>query len=101
VPIGYADGLSRNLSGNMDVLVNGERCRQVGRICMDQFMFAVAVNNIRAYRPTRAVEYGDVVTILGRDGDEMISADDMAARRDTINYEVVCDFGLRLQKIYV
>ena len=101
VPMGYADGLSRNLSGNMDVLVNGERCPQVGRICMDQFMFAVTVNNIRAYRPTRAVEYGDVVTVLGRDGNEIISADDMANRRNTINYEVVCDFGLRLQKIYV
>ena len=85
----------------MDVLVNGERCRQVGRICMDQFMFAVAVNSVRAYRPTRAVERGDVVTILGYDGNEMISADDMAARRNTINYEVVCDFGLRLEKIYV
>ncbi|MDO4807840.1 MAG: alanine racemase [Coriobacteriales bacterium] len=101
VPIGYADGLSRVLSGNMDVLVNGERCRQVGRICMDQFMFEVSVNNVRAYRPTRAVEYGDVVTILGSDGSETILADDMAARRNTINYEVVCDFGLRLQKIYV
>lgn len=101
VPIGYADGLSRSLSGNMDVLVNGERCRQVGRICMDQFMFAVSVNNIRAYRPTRAVEYGDVVTILGRDGNEVLTADDMAAKRNTINYEVVCDFGLRLEKIYV
>ncbi|MBR3327850.1 MAG: alanine racemase [Atopobiaceae bacterium] len=101
VPIGYADGLARSLSGNMDVLVNGERCRQVGRICMDQFMFAVAVNSVRAYRPTRAVERGDVVTILGYDGNEMISADDMAARRNTINYEVVCDFGLRLEKIYV
>ncbi len=101
VPIGYADGLSRTLSGNMDVLVNGERCRQVGRICMDQFMFEVNVNNIRAYRPTRAVEYGDIVTVLGTDGNEMISADDMATRRDTINYEVVCDFGLRLQKVYV
>lgn len=101
VPIGYADGLSRNLSGNMDVLVNGERCRQVGRICMDQFMFEVTVNNVRAYRPTRAVEYGDVVTVLGRDGNEMLSADDMAAKRNTINYEIVCDFGLRLQKIYV
>ena len=101
VPIGYADGLSRTLSGNMDVLVNGERCRQVGRICMDQFMFQVSVNNVRAYRPSRAVSHGDVVTILGCDGDEMISADDMAARRDTINYEVVCDFGLRLEKVYV
>lgn len=101
VPIGYADGLSRSLSGKIDVLVNGARHRQVGRICMDQFMFEVAVNNIRAYRPTRAVEYGDVVTVLGRDGDEVLTADDMAARRDTINYEVVCDFGLRMQKIYV
>ena len=101
VPIGYADGLSRTLSGNMDVLVNGERCRQVGRICMDQFMFEVSVNNVRAYRPTRAAEYGDVVTVLGSDGDEFISADDMAAKRDTINYEVVCDFGLRLEKVYV
>ena len=101
VPIGYADGLARVLSGNMDVLVNGERCRQVGRICMDQFMFEVTVNNVRAYRPTRAVNYGDVVTILGQDGNEFISADDMATRRDTINYEVVCDFGLRLQKVYV
>ena len=101
VPLGYADGLSRTLSGNMDVLVNGERCQQVGRICMDQFMFAVTVNNVRAYRPTRAVEYGDIVTILGRDGNEVISADDMAKRRGTINYEVVCDFGLRLKKIYV
>jgi alanine racemase len=59
------------------------------------------VNNIRAYRPTRAVEYGDVVTILGRDGNEVLTADDMAAKRNTINYEVVCDFGLRLEKIYV
>ena len=101
VPIGYADGLSRTLSGNMDVLVNGERCRQVGRICMDQFMFEVSVNNVRAYRPTRAVESGDVVTVLGNDGNEFISADDMAARRNTINYEVVCDFGLRLEKVYV
>ena len=101
VPIGYADGLARVLSGNMDVLVNGERCRQVGRICMDQFMFEVSINNVRAYRPTRAVEYGDVVTVLGADGDEIISADDMAAKRDTINYEVVCDFGLRLEKVYV
>ena len=101
VPIGYADGLARVLSGNMDVLVNGERCRQVGRICMDQFMFEVSVNNVRAYRPTQAVAYGDVVTVLGRDGDEFISADDMAARRDTINYEVVCDFGLRLEKVYL
>lgn len=101
VPIGYADGLSRTLSNRMEVLVNGERARQVGRICMDQFMFAVDVNGIRAYKPTSPVSYGDVVTVIGRDGDDEITADDMAALRGTINYEVTCDFGLRLEKVYV
>ena len=101
VPIGYADGLARTLSNNMDVIVNGSRCRQVGRICMDQFMFAVDVNNARAYRPAKPVEMGDVVTVIGRDGDEEITADEMAKLRDTINYEVVCDFGMRLEKVYV
>ena len=101
VPIGYADGLARTLSNNMDVLVHGKRCAQVGKICMDQFMFAVDVNNARAYRPAKPVEMGDVVTVIGRDGDEEITADEMAKLRDTINYEVVCDFGMRLEKVYV
>ncbi len=100
VPIGYADGLARELSNSMDVLVGGCRCRQVGNICMDQFMFAVDVNGARSYRPTRPVEYGDVVTIIGADGDERITADEMAGLRNTINYEVVCDFGMRLEKVY-
>ena len=100
VPIGYADGLARELSNNMEVLVNGFRCRQVGNICMDQFMFAVDVNSARSYRPNRPVEYGDVVTLVGEDGDEHIDVEEMAARRNTINYEVVCDFGMRLEKIY-
>ena len=100
VPIGYADGLSRTLSNRMDVLVGGTRCRQVGNICMDQFMFAVDVNGARSWRPSRPVEYGDVVTLIGADGDERITADEMADLRGTINYEVVCDFGMRLEKIY-
>ncbi|SEH63233.1 MULTISPECIES: alanine racemase [Atopobiaceae] len=101
VPVGYADGLSRVLSNNMDVICNGTRARQVGRICMDQFMFAVDVNSIRAYHPARSVERGDVVTIIGRDGDEEITADEMAARRNTINYEVVCNFSQRLDRVFV
>ena len=101
VPIGYADGLSRVLSNRMEVLVDGMRARQVGNICMDRFMFAVDVNTTRAYHPAKPVNYGDVVTIIGTDGDEAITADEMAALRNTINYEVVCDFGLRLQKVYV
>ena len=99
VPIGYADGLARELSNQMDVLVDGARCRQVGNICMDQFMFAVDVNTTRSYRPTRPVEYGDVVTILGADGKERITAEEMAGLRNTINYEVVCDFGMRLENL--
>jgi len=101
VPVGYADGLARDLSNRMEVLVNGRRMQQVGRICMDQFMFAVPVNTARTYQPVSPVEVGDYVTIIGRDGDDEITADDMAAARNTINYEVTCDFGLRLEKIYV
>ena len=101
IPIGYADGLSRTLSGNMPVLVKGLRCRQVGSICMDQCMFAADVNSVRAYRPISSIEVGDVVTIMGADGDDAITADEIAELRGTINYEVVCDFGLRLEKIYV
>ena len=101
VPIGYADGLARSLSNNMDVIVNGARTRQVGRICMDQFMFAVDPN-MRAYRQTEKVKVGDLVTVMGRDGDEEITADEIARRRDTINYEVTCNFGsMRLDRVFV
>ncbi len=101
VGIGYADGLSRTLSGQMDVIVNGVRARQVGNICMDQFMLAVDPSGPRGYRPQRLVQVGDVVTIMGCDGEEQISADELARLMGTINYEVVCDFGLRLEKVYV
>ena len=101
VPIGYADGLARTLSNRMEVLVNGYRCRQVGNICMDQFMFAVDVNTTRAYKPQPPVIYGDVVTVLGADGRDEITADEMAELRGTINYEVVCNFGQRLERVYV
>ena len=103
VPIGYADGLARVLSNHMDVLVNGVRVRQVGRICMDQFMFAVDTSrrSLGSVKTVAPVECGDVVTILGTDGSQTISADEMARLRDTINYEVTCDFGMRLEKVYV
>ena len=101
VPLGYADGLSRTLSGKMDVLVHGKRCRQVGNICMDQCMFAVNVNTLRAVRPMESVSYGDEVTILGADGAERITAEELAGLRGTINYEVTCNFGQRLEKVYV
>ncbi len=101
VPMGYADGLSRTLSGRMNVLIDGQACRQVGAICMDAFMVAVDINTIRPIEPAHPISYGDVVTIIGSDGAQSISLDDMAALRGTINYEVACDFGMRLEKVYV
>lgn len=101
VNIGYADGLARELSNRMEVLVKGTRCRQVGNICMDQFMFAVDPQGARGFRPAVTVEEGDLVTVIGRDGNEEITIDQMAEARHTINYEVACNFGLRLEKLYV
>ena len=101
IPLGYADGLSRTLSGRMDVLVHGQRARQVGNICMDQCMFAIDTNPVRSYRRATPVAEGDLVTIIGEDGDERITADEMADLRGTINYEVTCNFGMRMEKVYV
>ena len=101
VPIGYADGLARNLSNRMDVLARGSRVRQVGNICMDQFMIAVDTTGARANKPVHEICYGDVVTLIGKDGDQEITVDEMADLRKTINYEVVCNFGARLDKVYI
>jgi len=101
VPIGYADGLARSLSNRMDVLTRGDRVRQVGNICMDQFMIAVDTAGTHANKPAHEIRYGDVVTLIGKDSDQEITADEMADLRETINYEVVCNFGARLDKVYI
>lgn len=98
LPIGYADGLARTLSNRMEVLHKGKRLRQVGNICMDQCMVAIQQTTAR---PIEEAEIGDLVTIVGRDGDEVITMDDMASLRGTINYEVACGFGMRLEKVYL
>ena len=98
LPGGYADGLARVLSNRMDVLYRGERLQQVGNICMDQFM--VAIQQTSAHEVPEA-EVGDVMTIVGRDGDAEITMDEMACLRGTINYEVACGFGMRLEKVYL
>ena len=77
LPIGYADGYSRLLSNNGEVLIHGKRAKIVGRICMDQCMIDVS--------DIPDVKRGDEVTIIGRDGDEVISATDIADRMNTIN----------------
>lgn len=98
LPLGYADGLSRTLSNRMDVLYRGQRIRQVGNICMDQCM--VAIEQTSASRVPEA-EVGDLMTIVGSDGDAQLTMDEMARLRGTINYEVACGFGMRLDRIYV
>lgn len=98
IPVGYADGLSRILSNKMDVLYRGQRIRQVGNICMDQCM--VAIQQTPARQMPEA-EVGDLITIVGKDGDAVISMDEMARLRGTINYEVACGFGMRLEKVYI
>ena len=98
LPLGYADGLSRTLSNRMEVLYRGERVRQVGNICMDQCMVAIHATPIHQIPEA---EYGDIMTIIGRDGHEEITMDEMAELRGTINYEVACNFGMRLEKVYL
>lgn len=90
VPLGYADGMRRALQG-MEVLVNGERCEIVGRICMDQLMV----------RLTKEAQVGDKVTIIGTDQQETIEMDDVAAYLDTINYEVACMLSTRIPRVYI
>lgn len=93
VPIGYADGYIRNLAKDAFMIVNGKKAKVVGRICMDQCMIDVTdIDNI---------EVGDVVTVIGKDGGEEISTDDVAAWTGTINYEVVCLVGKRVPRVYI
>ncbi len=93
VAVGYADGLKRGLSSRGQMLVGGQRVPIVGRICMDLTLLDVG--------EVPGVAVGDEVVILGRQGDEMLSADEMAASLDTINYEVVSTITSRVPRIYL
>ena len=90
--VGYADGYNRLLSNKYYVLINEQKAPIVGRVCMDQTM--VDVTNI----PN--VELGTKVTLIGKDGDEVITADDMAQVIGTIGYEVVCNISNRVEKCF-
>ena len=92
VCIGYADGYSRVLSNKGRVLINGESAPVIGRVCMDQLM--VDVTNL-----SRAC-VGDEVVVLGSDGDETITAEEIATLTGTINYEVVCQFQKRVTIVH-
>ncbi|WP_043934357.1 alanine racemase [Bacillus sp. EB01] len=89
IPIGYADGWIRRLQGQ-EVLVNGHRAPIVGRICMDQCMV-----RLKEYVPP-----GTAVTLIGKQGNEIISIDEIAEKLETINYEVPCIISNRVPRVY-
>ncbi|QEK11440.1 alanine racemase [Crassaminicella thermophila] len=93
IPIGYADGFTRMLSGKGEVLVNGKKAPVVGRICMDQCMIDVT--------DISDAKIGDEVILIGADGENSISADDLAKKLNTINYEIVCMVGRRIPRVYI
>ena len=100
VPIGYADGLRRGLSGNTDFIMGGRYFRQVGNICMDQCMFEV---DMRSYGTRERIDpqVGDEVIIVGSQGIAEVTLDEMADKLGTIHYELACGFGIRMKRIYV
>lgn len=92
VSVGYGDGYPRALSSKGYVLVKGKKAPIVGRVCMDQMM--VDVTDIEGV--TRA----DTVTLIGKDGDECITVEEIAGLAGTFNYEFVCDLGKRIPRNY-
>ena len=93
IPVGYADGYPRNLSNKGYVLIRGRRAPIVGRVCMDQFM--VDVTEIDG------VSFGDKVTLIGTDGNETITVEDLSELSGRFHYEFICDLGKRIPRVYV
>lgn len=94
VPLGYGDGVFRVLGNNGEVLINGRRFPMVGRVSMDSFGVDVGTDG--------AVKVGDTVTLIGADGNERITAEELAHRAGTINYEITCDIALdRSERVFV
>ena len=92
VAVGYGDGYKRCLSGKADVLVRGKRARQIGTICMDQMM--IDLTNIPD------AEVGDDVVLLGTQGNETITADELADKAGTISYEILLSVSERVPRVY-
>jgi len=93
LPIGYADGLFRALSGKTDMLLHGRRVKQIGRICMD-----LSVIDITGIDDTKI---GDIVTVFGEDSGETISAEELAEICGTLSYEILCGVSKRVPRVYI
>jgi alanine racemase len=93
LPLGYADGYTTRFSNNSNVLVHGHRVPLVGRVCMDQIMVDVT--------SVPGVSIGDEAVLLGKQGDEEVTADDLAENAGVINYEIVCGVSSRVPRKYL
>ena len=93
IPVGYADGYPRMLSNKGSVIIHGKRAKIVGMICMDQFM--VDVTDIPG------VSIGDGVTLIGKDGDEEITCEEIGDISGRFNYEFLCCITRRVPRVYI
>ena len=93
VPIGYADGYFRNLSGKAEMIIDGHRAKIIGRVCMDQIMLDIT--------DIPDVKVGDTVTVFGKDKNEEITVDELAGLAGTISYELLCAVGMRVPRVYI
>lgn len=92
VPVGYADGYPRCLSDKGEVLVNGRRVPIIGRICMDQFMIDVT--------GVPDVTLGTEITLVGKDGDDCLTMEEVSEKAHSFNYELLCRISRRVPRIY-
>jgi len=92
IPVGYGDGYSRHFSNRAEVLIRGSRCRIAGRVCMDMCM--VDVGHLKH------VKVGDEVVLIGRQANEIIRIEELARLANTIPYEVLCNIGQRVPRVY-
>lgn len=92
IPVGYGDGYPRGLSNKGHVLIRGKKAPILGRVCMDQFM--VSVEDIPD------AQEGDEVTLIGADGAEQITMEELGGLSGRFNYELACDLGKRIPRVY-
>ena len=93
LPVGYADGYTRMMSGKAKVIINGKFAPVVGNICMDQCMIDIT--------DIGDVKVGDEVILMGNNGNLKFNADDLASILGTINYEVICMISKRVPRVYI
>ena len=93
VPVGYGDGYPRSLSNKGYVLIKGYKVPIAGRVCMDQLM--VDVTDV-----PEEIKIGDRVTLIGTDGEHTITAEELGDLSGRFNYELMCDLGNRIARIY-